>query len=160
MATQTKLFSWLQRRIQAYIDEKVIIQETWEVEKVATKSVKLPYVLLENKSLIINKFILPIRIQSVNLEIWNNKVMVGRVLLPESAKIKAFSQKTVCMEVRLSHITAVFNMLRYLLTNVIVMEVKGTIEIRLLWMSFYLQVDDMMAIPRKKFQLIIDSAKV
>ena len=57
------------------------------------------------------------------------------------------------MEVRLSHITAIFNLLRYILTDKIPMELKGEITIKVLWMSFSIQVNDIIYIPRDKFKM-------
>lgn len=144
---------WLHRWIQSYIDKKVVVSETWELEQVEHKDVKLPYVVLENRSQIINQFFIPIHIEQIRLNIWNKQVMVGRVLFEGPVKIKSKSKRTIPMEVRLSHITAIFNLLRYILTDKIPMELKGEITIKVLWMSFSIQVNDIIYIPRDKFKM-------
>lgn len=144
---------WLHRWIQSYIDKKVVVNETWELEQVEHKDVKLPYVVLENRSQIINQFFIPIHIEQIRLNIWNKQVMVGRVLFEGPVKIKAKSKKTIPMEVRLSHITAIFNLLRYILTDKVPMELKGEITIKVLWMSFSIQVNDTIYVPRDKFKM-------
>lgn len=144
---------WIHRWIQSYIDKKVIVSETWELEQVEHKDVKLPYVVLENRSQIINHFFIPIHIEHIRLNIWNKQVMVGRVLFEGPVKIKSKSKRTIPMEVRLSHITAIFNLIRYILTDKIPMELKGEIVIKVLWMYFSIQVNDIIYIPRDKFRM-------
>jgi|GEM_PF-4279915 len=146
---------WLYKRIQSYLDEKVVLRETWELDKVEHKGIALPYVLLENKSFIINKFIIPIELGSIRLSIWNKHVMVGRVLFDGPVRIRRKSQRPINMEVRLSHITALFNLLRFFLTDTIRMDVRGEIELRILWMDFIIPVDDSIDIPRKKFSMVM-----
>jgi hypothetical protein len=85
---------------------------------------------------------------------------VGRVLYDGPMKISPKSKKTVIMEVRLSHITAVFNLFRFLLTDAILMEIRGHIEIKVLWMQFQIPVDDALSVPRSKFKLAMEDAGI
>jgi hypothetical protein len=153
-----QFLAWIHARVAGYIHRNVVLQETWELERMSTRGVALPYVLLENKSLIFNHFLLPISLLKVRLQIWNKQVMVGRVIFDGPVKIPPGKQKTVVMEVRLSHITAIFNVLRFLLTDTILMEIKGQIEIKVLWMVFQIPVDEAMSVPRSKFTMALDEA--
>jgi len=155
-----QFLAWIHKRVEAYIHKHVILQETWEMERMSTRGVALPYVLLENKSFIFNHFFLPISLLKIRLEIWNKSVMVGRVLYDGPMEIAPKSKKTVVMEVRLSHITAVFNLFRFLLTDAILMEIKGQIEIKVLWMQFQIPVDDALSVPRNKFKLAMEDAGI
>jgi LEA14-like dessication related protein len=145
--------NYLRQAIQLYVNKKVVISKSSSIEKVEHKAVALPYVLLENKSYIFNHFIIPINIRKIRLEIWNGNVMVGRVLYDHPVIIWPLSKKLVRMEVRLSHITAVFNLIRFMLTDAISMDITGTIYLRILWLNIELAVKDKMMIPRDKFNL-------
>ena len=149
----------LQPIIQAYIEKNVVMKDTWELDEVQQKGVKLPYVLMENKTIIINNFWLPIRIRAIKMEIYNKDVTVGRVLYDGNEKILAKKRKTISLEVRMSHITALFNMIRYLLVDTIPMNLRGKIYLRLLWMDFELPVEDVIQVPRKKIQFVAKKEK-
>lgn len=149
----------LQPIIQAYIERNVVMKDTWELDEVQQKGVKLPYVLMENKTIIINNFWLPIRISAIKMEIYNKDVTVGRVLYGGNEKIPAKNRKTISLEVRMSHITALFNMIRYLLVDTIPMNLRGKIYLRLLWMDFELPVEDVIQVPRKKIQFVAKKEK-
>lgn len=149
----------LQPIIQAYIEKNVVMKDTWELDEVQQKGVKLPYVLMENKTIIINNFWLPIRISAIKMEIYNKDVTVGRVLYNGNEKIAAKKRKTISLEVRMSHITALFNMIRYLLVDTIPMNLRGKIYLRLLWMDFELPVEDVIQVPRNKIQFVAKKEK-
>jgi hypothetical protein len=114
---------------------------------------------MENKTIIINNFWLPIRISAIKMEIYNKDVTVGRVLYGGNEKIPAKKRKTISLEVRMSHITALFNMIRYLLVDTIPMNLRGKIYLRLLWMDFELPVEDVIQVPRKKIQFVAKKEK-
>lgn len=146
------LAKWLKPLIQRYIEENVEMKDTWELEEVRQKGVKLPYVLMENQTLIINRFFLPISIVSIQLEVYNQEITVGKIRFKGLAKIPMKSQKSITLEVRMSHITAFFNAIRYLLTDKIPMQVRGSIQLKLLWMLFELPVEETIMVPRNKIQ--------
>lgn len=152
--------NYLRQAIQRYVNHKVIFSKTSSLEKVEHKAVALPYVLLENKSYVFNHFIIPICLRKISLEIFNGNVMVGRVLYDHPVSIGPLSKKLVRMEVRLSHITAVFNLIRFMLTETISMDLRGTIYLRILWLDIELSVKDKMLIPRDKFDLIGPSQNI
>jgi hypothetical protein len=145
---------FLRQAIQSYVNKKVEFSKTSLLENVEHKAVALPYVLLENKSYIFNHFIIPICVREIRLEIWNSNVMVGRVLYDHPVIIGPLGKKLVRMEVQLSHITAAFNLIRFMLTEVISMDIEGTIYLRILWMDIELSVKDKILIPRDKFILL------
>lgn len=141
--------------MQPLVERKFVMKETWELEKIEHKSVKLPYVLLENKSIVINKSFLPIRLVKIRLQIYNKEIQVGRILYDGPLRLPSQSRQPVVMEVRLSHITAFFNMLRFLLIDTIRMDIRGEIQLRILGIDFFVPVKDHIEMPKSKFKMII-----
>lgn len=126
------------------------------MERMQTRGVALPYVLLENHTLIHNHFLIPFRLLKIRLEIWNKQVMVGRVLYDGELYMPPFGKRPLKMEVRLSHVTALFNLLRFVLTDKVQMDIRGDMMIRIFWMTFRIPVDDQLDIPREKFKLLME----
>ncbi len=145
---------WLRLKLQPLVERKFVMKETWELEKIEHKGVKLPYVLLENKSIVINKFRIPIKLESVRLQIYNKDQIVGRILYDGGAYLFPKSQQSVTMEVRLSHITAFFQMVRFFIIDTIRMDIKGEIQLRILGMTFFIPVSDTFDMPKSKFKMI------
>ncbi|HUH73683.1 MAG TPA: hypothetical protein VLZ75_04690 [Chitinophagales bacterium] len=154
-----KFLLWLARILQPLVERKFILKDTWELEKVENKGVKLPYVLFENKSTVINNFIIPVQVIRMRFELFNKSTKAGRILFDGPVKIPPRSRKSILMEVRLNHITAMFNMLRFVFTtNNIQMELKGEVQIKILGLDFFIPVADVMDLPKNKVQMIIDTA--
>src|SRR5690554_477539 len=128
------LLDWLSEKLQPIIERKLVLKDTYELERVDHKGVRLPYVLLENKTTVINKFRIPIKLESIQLTIYNKEILVGSVIFDESVKIKPMSKQNISVEVRLSHITAIFQMLRLLIVDTICIDVRGEIQIKFLGM--------------------------
>lgn len=145
--------------MQPLVERKFVMKETWELEKIEHKSVKLPYVLLENKSIVINKSFLPIRLVKIRLQIYNKEIQVGRILYDGPLRLPSQSRQPVVMEVRLSHITAFFNMLRFLLIDTIRMDIRGEIQLRILGIDFFVPVKDHIDMPKSKFKMLINTIK-
>lgn len=151
---KNRFLEWCRRLLQPIVERKFRLQDTWQLEKVQHKTIKLPYVLLENHSFLINTFWIPIRLVDIRLDVFNKDLKVGKILYDNHIKVAPRSQQPITLEVRLSHITAMFNLLRFVLVNTITMEVKGEVHIRLFGMDFFLPVHDFIDIPKSKFQLL------
>lgn len=151
------LLDWLSEKLQPIIERKLVLKDTYELERVDHKGVRLPYVLLENKTTVINKFRIPIKLESIQLTIYNKEIVVGSVIFDESVKIKPMSKQNISVEVRLSHITAIFQMLRLLIVDTICIDVRGEIQIKFLGMNFFIPVQDQVDIPRSKLRMITES---
>lgn len=151
---KNRFLEWCRKKLQPIVERKFRLQETWQLEKVQHKTVKLPYVLLENKSFLINKFWIPISLVDIRMDVFNKELKVGKVLYDNHIKVAPRSQQAITLEVRLSHITAMFNLLRFVLINTVTMEVKGEVHIRLFGMDFFIPVHDFIEIPKSKFQLL------
>lgn len=160
MNMKSQFLEWCRKKLQPIVERKFHLQESWQLEKVQHKSIKLPYVLLENKSFLINKFWIPIRLVDIRLDVFNKDLKVGKILYDNHIKVAPRSQQAITLEVRLSHITAMFNLLRFVLVKTITMEVKGEIHIRLFGMDFFLPVHDFIEIPKSKFQLLQEIDKM
>lgn len=153
------LLDWLSEKLQPIIERKLVLKDTYELERVDHKGVRLPYVLLENKTTVINKFRIPIKLESIQLTIYNKEIVVGSVIFDESVKIKPMSKQNISVEVRLSHITAIFQMLRLLIVDTICIDVRGEIQIKFLGMNFFIPVQDQVDIPRSKLRMITESIR-
>jgi hypothetical protein len=149
---------WLARVLQPLVERKFILKDTWELEKVENKGVKLPYVLFENKSTVINNFIIPVKLVRMRFDIINKETNAGRILFDGPVKIPPKSRKSISMEVRLNHFTALFNMLRFVFTtNNIQMQIKGEVQIKILGLDFFIPVTDVLDLPKNKVQMIINT---
>lgn len=149
---------WLTKILQPIVEKKFILKDTWELEKVENKGIRLPYVIFENKSIVINNFIIPVQVIRMRFELFNKDIKAGRILFDGPVKIPLKSKKSISMEVRLNHITALFNMLRFVFTtNSIRMQIKGEVQIKILGLDFFIPVNDVMDLPKNKVQMIIDT---
>jgi hypothetical protein len=149
---------WLARILQPIVEKKFILKDTWELEKVENKGIKLPYVLFDNNSTVINNFLIPVKLVRMRFQLYNKGASVGRILFDGPVKISPRSKKSISMEVRLNHMTALFNMLRFVFTTTnIQMELKGEVQIKLLGLDFFIPVTDVLDLPKSKVQMIIKS---
>lgn len=151
-----QLIEWFRKKLQPIVEKKFIFKDAWQLERVTHKGVKLPYVLLENKSHLINKFWIPIRLVDIRLEVFNKNLKVGKILYDNFIKVAPRSTQNITLEVRLSHITAMFNLLRLYLIQSLTMEVKGEVHIQLFKIDFFLPVHEYIEIPKSKFHLLTE----
>ena len=149
-----KFILWLSKKLQPIVEQKFSIEKTYEIERVVQKSIKLPYVLLENENRVINKFRIPVKLEDVKLKIFNKGLEVGEILYQGSIRIPAQGEKKIKMEIRLNHITAFFQMLRFLIVDKIKMDVIGEVHIKFLKMDFFIPVTDIIELPKNKLQLV------
>lgn len=149
-----RLLDRLRAILQPLVERKFVFRDTWELEQVSHKQVKLPYVLLENKSSISNKFWIPIRLVDIRMDIYNKGQRVGKILYDDHIRVPARSVMPITLEVRMSHITALFNLLRFVIVQNITMEVRGEVHIRLFRMDFFIPIHDHIDIPKSKFQML------
>lgn len=149
---------WLARILQPLVERKFILRDTWELEKVENKGIQLPYVLFENNSTVINNFIIPVKLVRMRFQLYNKGTRAGRILFDGPVKISPRSKKLISMEVRLNHITALFNMLRFVFTTTnIQMQIKGEVQIKILGLDFFIPVTDVLDLPKSKVQMIINT---
>ncbi|MCO5232635.1 MAG: hypothetical protein LC105_11595 [Chitinophagales bacterium] len=151
---------WLQLRLQPLVERKFVLQDSWQLEKIEHKGIKLPYVQLENKSIVLNKFRIPIRLESIHLLLLNKGLQVGKVIYDSSLKLAPQSQNLITMEVQMNHITAFFQVLRLTWRNSISLDVKGEIHIRLLGMDFFIPVIDKLDMPKSKLKMFTSDDKL
>lgn len=153
------LLDWFSEKLQPLVERKFIMKDTYQLEKVEHKGVKLPYVLLINKAKVINKFRIPMKLENINLDIFNKEMKVGSVVFDESTRIKPRNKQDISVEVRLNHITALFQMLRFLIIDTIRIDVRGEIQIKFLGMTFFIPVHDQVDIPRSKLIMITQTVQ-
>lgn len=149
-----RLLDRLRTLLHPLVERKFVFRDSWELEQVTHKQVKLPYVLLENKSSISNKFWIPIRLVDIRMDIYNKGQRVGKILYDDHIRVPSRSVVPITLEVRMSHITALFNLLRFVIVQNITMEVRGEVHIRLFRMDFFIPIHDHIDIPKSKFQML------
>lgn len=149
---------WLAKILQPIVEKKFVLKDTWELEKVENKGTRLPHVLFENKSLVINNFFIPIQLVRMRFLMYNKGNKVGKILFDGPVKLSPRSKKSISMEVRLNHITAIFNMLRFIFTTSnIQMTIKGEVQLKILGLDFFIPVNDVLDLPKSKVQMIINT---
>ena len=149
---------WLAKILQPIVEKKFVLKDTWELEKVENKGTRLPHVLFENKSLVINNFFIPIQLVRMRFLMYNKGNKVGKMLFDGPVKLSPRSKKSISMEVRLNHITAIFNMLRFIFTTSnIQMTIKGEVQLKILGLDFFIPVNDVLDLPKSKVQMIINT---
>lgn len=153
MSLKSILLNWLQGFLQPIVERKFIFQDTWQLEMIEQKSIKLPYVLLENKSIVLNKFRFPVQLESIELQLMNKNLVVGKVLYSGAVKLQPKSQHNITMDVQMNHITAFFQLLRFTWSNTVSMDVKGDVHIKFWGMDFFIPIVDQFTIPKSKFKL-------
>ncbi|MCO5230620.1 MAG: hypothetical protein M9958_05650 [Chitinophagales bacterium] len=153
MSLKSILLNWLQVFLQPIVERKFVFQDTWQLEMIEQKSIKLPYVLLENKSIVLNKFRIPVQLESIELQLMNKNLVVGKVLYSGAVKLEPKSQRNITMDVQMNHITALFQLLRFTWNDTVSMDVKGDVHIKFLGMDFFIPIVDQFTIPKSKFKL-------
>ena len=89
---------------------------------------------------------------------YNKGNKVGKMLFDGPVKLSPRSKKSISMEVRLNHITAIFNMLRFIFTTSnIQMTIKGEVQLKILGLDFFIPVNDVLDLPKSKVQMIINT---
>lgn len=154
-----KFLDWLSSKLQPLVERKFSMKETYELEQVQHQKVKLPYVLIYNKSIVSNKFRILIRLEKIRLEVFNKDLKVGRILYDGTTRIAPRSSRSIQLEVRLSHITAFFQMLRFFIVSSITIDVRGEVQLKLLGMTFFVPVRDQLEIPRDKFRMMTQNLR-
>lgn len=150
-----RIFQLVKMRIHAWLTKLLIKQvdfsESNEIIKVVSKKVGLKWVDMDNHIQITNKFIVPYILEEVKLTYYNDAGQnIGYLHFNTPTKIEGKSQKMVVMPAKMSNITALFNMLRMMLTDDIKTRAVGKTVIRLFGMRFELPMDDIMQIDKEK----------
>lgn len=158
MNLKMTIYKWLHKLLLPIVKSFFNIKKTWDLHKIENKGVKLPYVLMENQSSITNNSFLPIRLIKIRLQMMNKEAKVNRILYDGFLKLPPKSNKQVVMEVRLNHISAFFNMIRFIFTtDVIPLRIVGEIQIKIFGFDFFIPVEDTLDMPKSKVQMVINN---
>lgn len=142
-----KLHTWLNKLLIKHVD----ISESNDVVKVVTKKFGITWIDMVNHVEITNKFFVPYKLMEVKLTYYNDANQnIGYLHFNEPTKIKAYSKKVVEMPAKMSNITAIFNMVRLMITDDIKTRTVGTSTIRILGINFEFPIDDIMVIDKDK----------
>lgn len=133
------LYKWIHRRVVQFASGN----RAFDIIEVRTKELTLTYVNTETDIRIRNDFFLPITILSIETDIINSAgTRVGKMSYCEPKRLKGHSSAVFTTRSKLSNITAFFHALQHLLAMPVSMRSVGTAQIKLLWWTFAIPVDD------------------
>jgi hypothetical protein len=145
-----KWHAWLHKLLLKHVD----VNESNVIVKVVTKKIGLTWIDMVNHVEVSNKFFIPYKLVEVKLTYYNDANQnVGYLHFNEPVKIAANSTKIVQMPAKMSNITALFNMVRLMITDDIKTRTVGTTTIQIFGMKFSLPIDTIMIIDRDKLVL-------
>jgi hypothetical protein len=145
-----KWHTWLNKLLIKYVD----VNESNVIVKVVTKKIGLSWIDMVNHVEVSNQFFIPYKLVEVKLTYYNDAQQnVGYLHFNEPVKIGAHSKKIVQMPAKMSNITALFNMVRLMITDDIKTRTVGTTTIQILGIKFELPIDTIMVIDRDKLVL-------
>ncbi len=145
-----KWHTWLNKLLIKYVD----VNESNVIQKVVTKKIGLSWIEMVNNVEVTNKFFNPYHLVEVKLTYYNDANQnIGYLHYQEPVKISAYSTKTVQMPAKMSNITALFNMVRLMITDDIKTRTVGTTTIQIFGIKFEFPIDTIMVIDRDKLVL-------
>lgn len=136
------MFKWINNKIRRYIIKRANEQRSVDIIEVKVKEIGLLSVKSETKIRFENSFFLPIKIISINTELYNGTVVVGEMNYetPQIIPKKSFIEITTISEI--SIITSFFQMLSNLLAQPISLRSVGIARLKILWWEVEIPVDD------------------
>jgi len=148
--------NWFLARILAMIQSDDLL----ELKNVTTEKVTFNSVMLHNEMILHNRLWLPFTLIRIRGDLFNEQMMkIGWIELEEPVRVRGRSSAVMIVETHLSHITALFNVLRFWVKDSIPMQLNGKVWLKVLWWNFSLPLNKTLHIDRNTISYVARSAK-
>ncbi len=142
-------------RIKAYIVAKASRGKMIDVVEVRTREIGLTKVVTETDIRIRNTFFLPITIISIQTDLLNRDgLKVGKMSYTRPQKIKGNSDELLTTTSEISIIKSIFQAISRLLSQNILMQSVGKAQVRVLWWTVEIPVNDSFEIHPEKLKIL------
>lgn len=138
----------------------VKFEETSEIKKIINKSVGLNWAVMDNVMVFKNNFSVPYTIKSIKTTMYNDAGQnvgymdfEGDILVPKNSSVEHK------IESRMSNITALFNMARFVFFDQVKVKAEGFSEIQIWKFVFKLPVSQIVQINSKMIQFQSDEQR-
>jgi hypothetical protein len=136
---------------------KVNFEETSEIKRIINKSMGLNWATMDNVMVFKNTFPVPYTIKSIKTTMYNDSGQnigymdfEGDILVPKNGEVERK------IESRMSNITAIFNVARFVLFDQIKIKAEGYSEIKIWRFTFKLPVSMVVQVTSKMIQFQTD----
>jgi hypothetical protein len=135
--------------------KKAAANKMIDIVEVRTKDIGLTQVTTETDIRIVNSFLLPITIVSIQTDLLNREgLKIGKMIYEQPRKIKSKSDEVLTTLSQISIITSLFQAISTLLMQDINMRSVGFARVKILWWYIDIPVDDTFIIHPKKVKII------
>ncbi|MCB9033277.1 MAG: hypothetical protein H6553_05525 [Chitinophagales bacterium] len=149
------MFGFIKRWIHKIVIKKAQSRPMVDIIEVRTKKIGLTQVETETDIRITNSFFLPIKILSIETDVYNSSdLVIGRMNYHYPKKIKGNSTEIFKTTTHLSNISAFFQALNHLLSFSVQMRSVGTCLIQFLWWTFEVPVDDRFEVKPHQVKMV------
>ncbi len=154
------MLAWLSNKIRSIITQRAAKHRAVDIVEVRTKQLGLLSVKTETLIKITNSFFLPIYIVSIDTKLTNEEgIVVGKMKYSDSRKIKGKSSIVIVTHSEISIISSIFHAINNLLSQPIYMRSVGIAEIKFLWWTIALPVDDEFQILPHQLKILADETE-
>lgn len=141
-----KLSGWLKSLIMKRLDA----DDMMETVSVTTEKVTLHSVRLNNEIILHNRLLVSYTLLRLRGNLYNEQqIKVGSIDLPEPVRVPGRGKVQMSVQTNLSHITALFNILRFWVNDNIPLQLDGAVWIKVLWWDFSLPLKKTIYIKRE-----------
>lgn len=149
------MFQFIKNKIKSFILKKAAANKMIDIVEVRTKDIGLTQVTTETDIRIVNSFLLPITIVSIQTDLLNREgLKIGKMIYEQPRKIKSKSDEVLTTLSQISIITSLFQAISTLLMQDINMRSVGFARVKILWWYIDIPVDDTFIIHPKKVKII------
>lgn len=149
------MFGFIADKIKQFVVRKATANKLIDIVEVRTKEVGLTSVKTETDIRIHNSFFLSITILSIQTELLNRDgLKVGRMRYEQPYKIKGKSDAILTTTSEVSIITSIFQAISTILSQPIKMQSVGAAQIKFLWWTFEIPVNDAFEIHPSKLKIV------
>jgi len=149
------MFGFVVDKIKKLVVQKATANKLIDIVEVRTKEVGLTSVKTETDIRIHNAFFLAITILSIRTELLNRDgLKVGRMRYEQPYKVKGKSNAILTTTSEVSIITSIFQAISTILLQPIRMQSVGVAQIKFLWWTFEIPVNDAFEIHPSKLKIV------
>lgn len=148
------MIAYIKNWIKALVIRRATAHKMIDIVEVRTKEIGLTSVKTETDIRIVNSFFLPITILSIKTDLLNRDgLKVGRMSYDIPQRIKGKSNEVLTTTSEISIITSLFQAISTLLSQHIKMKSVGVAQVRFLWWTFEIPVNDDFEIHPSKLKI-------